>query len=222
MGNRATGDRLEHIVGFERAKVAAAIVLLAPFIPMLFQGEEFATSTPFQYFAHHEDPEMAKAVSDGRKRDFAAFGWKAEEVPDPESRETFERSKLNWSEIHQGKHAEMLDWTKKLIKLRRSSTSLNDGDLNHIKIKFDEEKRWLMMRRGDVMLVCNLGKNPHQCPNPDQLGLTLSSSRGRRVERVLGSRAAGQRRHPLERRLSSCVEFPYPSKLVQGSSTTHG
>ena len=176
VGNRATGDRVEHIVGFERAKVAAAIVLLAPFIPMLFQGEEYAASTPFQYFAHHEDPDMAKAVSDGRKRDFAAFGWKPEEVPDPESRETFERSKLNWNEIHEGKHAEMLDWTKKLIKLRRSSISLNDGDLNHVKIRFDEEKRWLMMRRGDIMLVCNLGTDPHQCPNPDHLSLTLASS----------------------------------------------
>ena len=176
VGNRATGDRIEHIVGLDLAKVAAAIVLCAPFTPMLFQGEEYAASTPFQYFAHHEDPEMAKAVSDGRKRDFAAFGWKPEEVPDPEDRDTFERSKLDWNEVHQGKHAEMLDWTKKLILLRRSSISLNDGDLNHIRVRFDEEKRWLWMRRGAIMLIANLGKDPHQCPNPDELSLVLASS----------------------------------------------
>ena len=178
VGNRATGDRIEHIIGFEKAKVAAAIVLLAPFIPMLFQGEEYAADTPFQYFAHHEDPEMAKAVSAGRKREFSAFGWDENEIPDPEKRETFENSKLNWDEITEGKHAEMLDWTKKLIHLRRSSTSLNDGDLSHIRIKFDEEKRWLWMQRGEVTLICNLGTAEHRCPNPEGRELVLKSSDG--------------------------------------------
>ena len=176
VGNRATGDRLEHIVGMPRAKVAAAVVLLAPFIPMLFQGEEYAADTPFQYFAHHDDPELARAVSEGRKRDFAAFGWNPDEVPDPEKRETFERSKLNWNEIHEGKHAEMLDWTKRLIHLRRCSPSLNDGNLSHVTIRYDEEKRWLLMVRGDVRLILNVGTEPHRCPNPDGLALVLKSS----------------------------------------------
>lgn len=176
VGNRATGDRIEHIIGMPRAKVAAAIVLLAPFIPMLFQGEEYAADTPFQYFAHHDDPEMARAVSEGRKRDFAAFGWNADEVPDPEKRETFERSKLNWDEVRTGKHAEMLQWTKDLIHFRRCSPSLNDGDLSHIKLKFDEEKRWLLMTRGDVRLACNLGPALHRCPNPEGLVLVMKSA----------------------------------------------
>ena len=102
MGNRATGDRLEQIVGMDRAKVAAGIVLTAPFLPLIFQGEEFAASTPFQYFADHDDPEMAKAVSEGRRREFAAFGWDPEVIPDPEKVETFERSKLKWDEVSGG------------------------------------------------------------------------------------------------------------------------
>jgi maltooligosyltrehalose trehalohydrolase len=157
VGNRATGDRLEHIVGLEQAKVALGLVLTGPFIPLLFQGEEFAASTPFQYFAHHEDEEMARAVSEGRKREFAAFGWAPDEVPDPESSETFERSKLNWSEIEEGPHAEMLDWCRRLIALRRGSASLNDGEPGLVKVAFSEKERWLMMDRGTMRVALNLG-----------------------------------------------------------------
>ena len=117
-------------------RLRRALVLTAPFIPMLFQGEEFAASTPFQYFADHEDPEMAKAVSEGRRREFAAFGWPSEAIPDPEKRETFERSKLNWDEVHEGHHAEMLEWYTQLIHLRRRSPSLNDGDMGHVEVRF--------------------------------------------------------------------------------------
>ena len=118
VGNRATGDRLEQIVGFERAKVAAGLMLTAPFIPLMFQGEEFAASTPFQYFADHDDPEMARAVSEGRRREFAAFGWDPEVIPDPEKVETFERSKLKWDEAREDQHAEMMEWYRSLIRLR--------------------------------------------------------------------------------------------------------
>ncbi len=178
VGNRATGDRLEHIVGVARAKVALGIVLTAPFIPMLFQGEEYAASTPFQYFADHEDPQMAKAVSEGRMKEFAAFGWKPEEIPDPEKRETFERSKLNWDEVREGNHTEMLEWTRSLIHLRRGSVSLNDGDPGHTDVKFNEDKRWLTMRRGGVLVVCNLGAETVELDNPGALPIRLASDNG--------------------------------------------
>ncbi len=178
VGNRATGDRLDHIVGMARAKVAAGIVLTAPFIPMLFQGEEYAASTPFQYFADHEDPEMAKSVSEGRKKEFAAFGWKPEEVADPEKRETYERSKLNWNEIHEGEHGEMLEWVKALIHLRRNSVSLNDGDTGHVKVQFDEESRWLAMDRGKVRILWNLGDDLVELPNDEGLPIRLASDPG--------------------------------------------
>jgi maltooligosyltrehalose trehalohydrolase len=178
VGNRATGDRLQHIVGIARAKVAAGIVLTSPSIPLLFQGEEFAASTPFQYFADHGDPEMAMAIREGRKQEFAAFGWDPEEIPDPDSRDTFERSKLNWNEIHEGEHGEMLEWVRRLIHLRRHAPSLNDGDLSHIKVKFDEEKRWLAIIRGQVLVLCNLGGEPVKLENPEGLPLVLASHEG--------------------------------------------
>ncbi len=157
VGNRATGDRLEHYIGMSKAKVAAGIVLTAPFIPMIFQGEEFAASTPFQYFADHEDEEMAKLVSAGRKREFASFGWDEASIPDPENPETFVRSKLKWNEVHEGRHAEMLDWFTRLIHIRRASNSLNDGDTGHTKISFDPDRNWLVMDRGLVQVITNLG-----------------------------------------------------------------
>jgi maltooligosyltrehalose trehalohydrolase len=178
VGNRATGDRLEHIVGLEHAKAALGLVMTAPFVPLLFQGEEFAASSPFQYFAHHEEPEMARAVSEGRRREFAAFGWRPEDVPDPENRETFERSKLRWDEVNQGKHAEMLDWCRRLIALRRGSPSLNDGEAGQTRVQFDEERRWLVMDRGRVKVLCNLGDSPVEFECEEGYGLVLRSQGG--------------------------------------------
>lgn len=157
IGNRATGDRLEHIVGLERAKAGLGLVLLAPFVPMLFQGEEFAASAPFQYFAHHEEEAMARAVSEGRKREFAAFGWSPDEIPDPESPETFLRSKLDWSEMAEPDHADMLDWCRRLIALRRSSPCLNDGEARQVRVEFSEAGQWLSMDRGRIRVLLNLG-----------------------------------------------------------------
>jgi maltooligosyltrehalose trehalohydrolase len=148
---------MEELVGMEAAKVAVGLVLMAPFIPMLFMGEEFAASSPFLYFADHGDEEMAKRVSEGRKREFVAFGYAENDVPDPEDRRTFEMSKLNWSEVHEGKHAEMLEWTRGLIHLRRTNRSLNDGDIHHMKVGYDAEKRWLTMQRGGVRTLMNIG-----------------------------------------------------------------
>ena len=182
VGNRAIGDRVEHIVGMQRAKVAAALVFTAPFVPMLFQGEEFAASTPFQYFADHDEPKMAKSVSEGRRREFAAFGWDPASIPDPENAETFQRSKLNWEEIGEGRHAEMFEWYRKLIHLRRNSRSLNDGELHNITVAFDEDDRWLTIdrkgERGSMRVVCNLGEHMIELPNPGPLPVVLASPNG--------------------------------------------
>jgi len=157
VGNRAIGDRLGHIAGVKRAKIAAALYLLSPFVPMLFQGEEWAASTPFLYFADHDDPELARAVSQGRKKEFAAFGWDPASIPDPENPSTFDASKLRWDEGGVGDHAEMLAWYKALIRFRRETPSLNDGTAGNVRVTFDEAARWLRMERGNVMVICNLG-----------------------------------------------------------------
>jgi len=156
VGNRAHGERLEQLAGLDAAKVAIGLVLMAPYIPLLFMGEEWATSSPFLYFADHEEEEMRKQVAAGRKRDFALFGFDGD-VPNPEDKETFERSKLLWEEMHQGKHAEMLAWTKSLIRLRRTTTALNDGIMHHLRVSSDDRMKTLVLQRDEVRIVANLG-----------------------------------------------------------------
>lgn len=156
VGNRALGERLEQLCGMDVAKVAIGLVLMAPYVPMLFMGEEFAASTPFLYFADHDEDEMRRLVVEGRKRDFALFGF-GDDVPNPAEMETFEQSKLKWDEINEGKHAEMLGWVKALIKLRRSTVALNDGSMQHLMVSSDERKRTLVLQRDEVRIVLNLG-----------------------------------------------------------------
>lgn len=182
VGNRAVGDRLCQIAGFNRARVAAAIVLLGPFIPLLFQGEEWAASSPFQYFADHDDPELARLVSEGRKREFSAFGWPPESIPDPESRETFERSKLEWDEVDDEEHAEMLAWYRKLIHLRRASPSLNNSEPARTHVLYDQQQMLLHIKRGDIALSCNLSGIERWLPVPENSQLILSSRGGEQAQ----------------------------------------
>jgi maltooligosyltrehalose trehalohydrolase len=142
---------------------------------MIFEGEEFAASTPFLYFADHEDPEMARSVKEGRRGEFAAFGWNPVDIPDPESEETFLRSKLRWDEAHEGRHEEMLEWYRRLIALRRGSPSLNNGEPGQTKVRFDEERRFLVMERGAVTVICNLGEERMEFENPKRIPLVMAS-----------------------------------------------
>jgi len=164
VGNPANGNRLEQIVGADRARIASAMVLLAPFVPMLFQGEEWASSSPFQYFADHENPYLARSVSNGRKKEFAGFGWDPKAIPDPADRKTFEGSKLNWNERTHPGHAEMLDWYRWLIRLRRTTHALNNGEPGNTTVSFDEAAGWLCMERGGIKAICNLGMSDYLFP----------------------------------------------------------
>ena len=157
VGNRAKGDRIGQIVSMGRAKIAAALVLSSPFVPMLFQGEEFAASAPFQYFTSFEDREIGRLVSQGRKKEFAAFGWSPSEIPDPQDRATFERSKLDWADLNKPRHAELWRWYRDLIRLRSTTSDLKDGDMSRVRVRFDEEARWLVMERNRIQVACNLG-----------------------------------------------------------------
>ena len=165
LGNRAQGDRLCHLTSPDRTKVAAALVLTAPFIPMLFQGEEFAATSPFQYFADFaDDPDLARAVSEGRKKEFGQFGWKPEDVPDPGVVATFERSKLHWAEMDEPWHRSILEWHRDLIRLRHDLPQLTDGRLDVICTESDEDESWLTVERGLVTIVANLSEQPHVIP----------------------------------------------------------
>ncbi len=157
VGNRAQGERLSQIVDMGRAKIAAAMVLLSPFVPMLFAGEEFAASTPFLYFTDFQDKELGRLVSEGRRREFVAFGWAPEEVPDPQAEETFLRSKLRWEEISEGVHAEMLDWYRRLIAFRREEIAPTRSELRQAAVEFDEGEKWLRMKHGRIEVAFNAG-----------------------------------------------------------------
>jgi maltooligosyltrehalose trehalohydrolase len=164
IGNRATGERSSHLLSTGRLKMAAALVLTAPFIPLLFQGEEWGASTPFQYFTAYDDPALGQAVASGRRQEFAAFGWHPHEVPDPQARDTFERSKLNWDELAREPHASLLDWHRRLIRLRREVPALSDGRLDRVRVCCNEEARWLVVERGPVAVVCNLADRTQCVP----------------------------------------------------------
>jgi maltooligosyltrehalose trehalohydrolase len=164
VGNRARGHRMSHLVGVERLKVGAALLLTAPTVPLLFHGEEWAASTPFQYFTDHQAPELARAVREGRQREFAAFGWKPGDIPDPQAPETFARSRLDWSEIAREPHAHLLDWYRQLIRLRRELPGFRDGRLDRTRVRFDEAAKWLAFDRGSVTVACNLGAQSVRVP----------------------------------------------------------
>ena len=130
-----------------------ANVLTAPFVPLLFQGEEWGASSPFLYFTDHADPELAEAVREGRRREFAGFEG---EVPDPQAEDTFVRSKLDWEEISKPKHARLLDWHRALVRLRRATPALTDGRLDRLRATADAERGALVIERGDWIVACNL------------------------------------------------------------------
>ncbi len=155
VGNRARGERSSGLMSVERARIGAALVMCAPFVPMLFQGEEFGARTPFLYFTNHRDEGIGTAVSEGRRKEFAAFGWKPEDVPDPQDPTSFLRSKLDWSEAE---GSAMLEWHRQLIALRRRTADLTDGRMDRAVVEFSERDRWLMLRRGSVVCIANLGE----------------------------------------------------------------
>ena len=157
VGNRAQGQRSAALMSPGRLRLAAALVLTSPFVPMLFQGEEWAAGTPFQYFTDHADPALGRAVSQGRKAEFVAFGWPAADVPDPQDPGSFERSRLDWAELGRKEHAAVLDWHRRLIALRRAVPALTDGRLDAVDVSLDEEAGWLVVRRGPVTVAGNIG-----------------------------------------------------------------
>jgi maltooligosyltrehalose trehalohydrolase len=198
VGNRARGERTSHLVGPAELRAAAALVVLSPFVPMLFHGEEWGTQSPFQYFTDHKDEGLAEAVRSGRRDEFAAFGWDPEEIPDPQDEETFRRSKLAWDETSREPHRTLLDWHRKLIALRRSQPSLRDGAAP-ARVTFDEEARWLEMERGDVTVICHFGRQRAAVPiDPGRPREVLASCtrpelQARQVEMDPGALVLGRR-----------------------------
>ncbi len=164
VGNRAVGDRPSQNLDFGQLAVKAALVLASPYTAMLFMGEEWASSSPFQFFTSHPEPELARATAEGRKAEFADHGWDADEIPDPQDPETFERSKLEWDEVEVGDHARLRELYKALIALRHDEPDLADPWLDHMSIDYDEQQRWIALHRGAFTIVCNIGEQAVTVP----------------------------------------------------------
>lgn len=175
VGNRALGDRPSQNLTYGQLAVKAALVLGSPYTAMLFMGEEFGASTPFQFFSSHPEPELARATAEGRKKEFADHGWDADEIPDPQDPQTFQRSKLDWTEPATGQHGQLRRIYQTLIALRRGETDLADPWLGHLMVDYDEEKRWIVMRRGRLAIACNLGAEPVSVPFTGDLVLCWDS-----------------------------------------------
>ncbi|WP_197383111.1 malto-oligosyltrehalose trehalohydrolase [Mycolicibacterium mengxianglii] len=171
IGNRATGDRPSAYLDAGQLAVSAALALLTPFTAMLFMGEEWAASTPFQFFSSHPEPELAEATRNGRKAEFASHGWDADDIPDPQDVATFQHSKLDWAELHTGEHAALLRLYRDLITLRKREPDLADFWLNHMDVDYDEDTRWIVLRRGAITIACNLGTETVSVPASGELVL---------------------------------------------------
>lgn len=178
IGNRARGDRIGMLVSPGRLRIAAALLLCGPFVPMLFQGEEWNASSPFSYFTNHQDPALGRAVSEGRRLEFASFGWNPESIPDPQDPETFRACKLRWDELSRQGHADMLEWYRNLIALRRRHPALRSAPVS---VRF-EEGRWLAVDRGPVTIAVNPGASQARVPYAAGMRLALSSSEEVRCE----------------------------------------
>ncbi len=160
-GNRALGERLNHLVDPGSLRAIAALTLLSPFVPMLFQGEEWGASAPFLYFTDHEDQNLARLVTEGRRREFSEFHDHVQDVPDPQAPDTFTRSALDWAELTASPHSDLLAWHRSLIAVRAEIPPEAPAE-----IAFDEGQRWFTLRRGPVVAAFNFSAEPQPVPLP--------------------------------------------------------
>jgi maltooligosyltrehalose trehalohydrolase len=168
IGNRAQGDRLSALVDFESLKLAAGVTLLSPFVPLLFMGEEYGETAPFQYFIHHQDPNLVEAVRRGRREEFAAFGWQVE-VPDPQDEATFLRSQLRHPLREQEPHATLFAFYRELIKFRKQE-GLGDG--GQWKVWECSTSMLLVLREGRsnrLAMIFNFSENTASIVLPHEL-----------------------------------------------------
>jgi maltooligosyltrehalose trehalohydrolase len=180
VGNRMLGERLSHLVSFEALKLAAGVLLLAPNIPLIFMGEEYAEDAPFLYFVSHTDPDLVTVVKEGRQKDFAAFQGEGEFM-DPFSPDTFNKCQLNWEKRQEGKHKIMLELYQHLIQLRRTIPALKQLDKQNLEASVIEEDKLLLLCRGssESQIFCPMNFN-----NKD---VTFQASPGGSWRKILDS-----------------------------------
>ncbi len=172
VGNRVNGERLSMLTGFSQLKMAAAALLLSPYIPLLFMGEEYGDETPFFYFVSHSDEELVNIVREGRKKEFAGYRWTVE-PPDPQEESTFKRSGINWEKRYSGKHKILLEWNRELILLRKTRPALRNTDKDGVFVYVTGEKGFAFVRsdihdRDHILCILNFSGDKMQFTLPSQ------------------------------------------------------
>ncbi|MBZ5649925.1 MAG: malto-oligosyltrehalose trehalohydrolase [Acidobacteriia bacterium] len=168
IANTSRGKRLSTLVPAGQQKIAAVLTLCSPFLPLLFMGEEYGETAPFLYFTSFDDPDLAAAVREGRKKELGTHYSKGD-FSDPQALATFERCKLDWLKTAISSHAEILRLYRELISLRKQYPSLGNGRKDLSEIQFDEQAKWLVMKRSDpagssALLVCNFSSGAQSVP----------------------------------------------------------
>jgi maltooligosyltrehalose trehalohydrolase len=163
IGNRILGDRLSKIVDFEALKLAAATVLISPYIPFLFMGEEYGEEAPFLYFVSHSDENLIEAIRKDKQQEFKSFEGRGE-FQDPQSPDSFQKCKLNWEKQTAGKHKILWEWHQHLIQLRRTIPALTKLDKTSLEVSSIEAEKILFLRRwtDDSQIFCILNFNKQQ------------------------------------------------------------
>ena len=180
VGNRARGDRITEVLDEDQLMCAALLSMAGPFTPMLFQGEEWAASTPFAFFTSHPEEDLGRATAEGRLAEFEKMGWDPSVVPDPQDPQTFLSSKLDWCEAEGGRHARVLSFYRALGALRRSRPELTDPSFAATRCEVDEDTRLVLLWRRDTLVALNLGDS--LATVPVEGALLLGTTAGPTVE----------------------------------------
>ncbi|MES2268401.1 MAG: malto-oligosyltrehalose trehalohydrolase [Bacteroidota bacterium] len=179
VGNRMLGERSSMLFSSDMQKLMAAAVMVSPYLPMLFMGEEYSEQNPFLYFVSHGDEQLIEAVRKGRKDEFKAFHPQGE-APDPQSEDTFIRSKLNWASVTQDQQQDMLQYYKKLTHLRKTMPAVRSLNRKKLSVTYSETQQTLQINRWEdgnqVYCFMNFSKQPQQFEPPAEALIALDSS----------------------------------------------
>jgi maltooligosyltrehalose trehalohydrolase len=172
------GERLSSLVSFESLKLAAGVLLLSPYVPLLFMGEEYGESSPFLYFVDHSDPALIESVRKGRTKEFESFRF-AGEPPDPQAEGTFHQSKIDWKKREAGKQRILLNYYKELVRLRKEIPALTNLSKDELLVRSLERERVLITERwkdgSRVLSFFNFG------PKERTLEISIPEGRWRRI-----------------------------------------
>ena len=226
IGNRVGGERLCMLVNMERLKLAAAAIMLAPYIPLLFMGEEYGDETPFFYFVSHTDPDLIEAVRQGRKEEFKEYGFD-KEPPDAQDEQTFERSKIKWERRKGGKHKIILDWHRELIRMRQTLPVLKNFEKKDIDVQALSEEGLILFRKaksGEEQMLCLFNFSDQELRyKPDTLFMEGKKILDSKESRWLIHNTEDEYQHPVEIKSGQAISLMPLSVVVYytGSAVSH-